>query len=456
MKPASTRAASARSMRAKTFRCRAAPARPSLRLPTTPTPTRLDSRGYPPTDPAFEIWCVPRTSPLPRLRTIAYGVFICVTYQRVVPANALGHAHIFEAPSYGDGVEVFDSVFHGDGAWRFGRGIAVPAAETADDPGGPAKTIGWMRVPEPFTLGLEISIESGERCYFVSIEDKSHGLIATAIARLQELEGDDRRLGGDRDQLEEPVRGGDLAVFELEALCLEDAEELLDQPAPLVPFDDAPGFFCIRHGVSGEKPPVQRLGAGRRIGFRYLDQGQRQAFGQMTQELTLRPGQVHRAEAKFENRDTFGPLRPRRQYDGALVHEGHGFAGRIQAGPVRELAIMHAAGEHMEVLLGGASIKGKNVALAVAEHGHHGGLGQQRFGRQRRGDPALGFLVRQVAQVVRDGAAALAGPYLTAQQAEAIAVLGVHCQHRVQQHPAAVTLADLPEPALAFRRGCEV
>src|SRR6266850_7353148 len=91
MKPASTRAASARSMRAKTFRCRAAPARPSLRLPTTPTPTRLDSRGYPPTDPAFEIWCVPRTSPLPRLRTIAYGVFICVAYQRVVPANAGTH-----------------------------------------------------------------------------------------------------------------------------------------------------------------------------------------------------------------------------------------------------------------------------------------------------------------------------------------------------------------------------
>src|ERR1700730_16456133 len=38
----------------------------------------------------------------------------------VVPAKALGPAHIFEAPSYGDGVEVFEAVLHGDGAWRFG------------------------------------------------------------------------------------------------------------------------------------------------------------------------------------------------------------------------------------------------------------------------------------------------------------------------------------------------
>ena len=93
----------------------------------------------------------------------------------VVPANALGHAHISEAPSCGDGVEVFEAVFHGDGTWRFGRGITVPAAETADDPGGPGKTVGRMRVPEPFALCLEISIESSERCDPVGIEGKPDG-----------------------------------------------------------------------------------------------------------------------------------------------------------------------------------------------------------------------------------------------------------------------------------------
>ena len=156
----------------------------------------------------------------------------------------------------------------------------------------------------------------------------------------------------------------------------------------------------------------------------------------MAQELGFRPGQVHRAEAQFERYDPLSPLRPRRQHDGALVHDCHGLAGRIQAGTVRELAIMHAAGDHMEALLGRAGIKGEDIALAVAERGYHGGLGQQRLGRQRRGDPALRFLVRQIAQVVRDGAAALAGPYLPAHQTEADAVLGVYRQHRVQQQPA--------------------
>jgi hypothetical protein len=143
-------------------------------------------------------------------------------------------------------MEVFDAVFHGDGPRRFGRGIAVPAAETADDPGGSGKTVWRMRVPEPFTLGLEISVESSERCDSVGIEGKPGGLVTTAVAGLKELDCDDRRLGSNRNQLEEPVGGSDLAVFEPEALGLENAEELLDQPAPLVPFDDTPCLFCSR------------------------------------------------------------------------------------------------------------------------------------------------------------------------------------------------------------------
>ena len=373
-----------------------------------------------------------------------------------VPAFALEHAHIFESLSYGDGVEVFEAVFEGDGTWRFGRWIAVPTAEAADDPGGPGKAVGWMRVPETLALGLEILVEGGERCDLTGIEGKADGLMAVSVARLQELDGDDRSLGGDRDQLEQPVGGGDLAVFQLQTLGLEDAEELLDQPAPLVPFDDAPGLLCRGHGVCGEKPPVQRLGAGLRIGFTDIDQVQRQTFRQMTQELGLRPGQFHRAEAQFKDCDTFGPRRSRRQHDGALIHHRHPLAGRIQADAVGEFAIMHAAGDDVEALLGRAGIKGEDVALTVAECGYHGGLGKQRLGRQRRGDPALRFLVRQVAQIMRDGAAALAGPDLAAQQAETAAILGVHRQHRVQQHPAAVTLADLPKPTPAFGRGCEV
>ena len=105
-----------------------------------------------------------------------------------------------------------------------------------------------MRVSEPLAFSLEISVEGGERCDPVGIEGKLNRLMAAAISRLQQLDGDDRGLGGDRYQLEEPVGGGDLAVFKPEALGLEDPEELLDQPAVLVPFDDAPSLFCIRYG----------------------------------------------------------------------------------------------------------------------------------------------------------------------------------------------------------------
>src|SRR6478736_7938272 len=81
-----------------------------------------------------------------------------------VPAFALWHAHISEAPSCGGGVEVFEAVLHGDGPWGLGRWVAVPAAEPADDPGGPREAVGWVRVSEPFASGFEITIEGGERC----------------------------------------------------------------------------------------------------------------------------------------------------------------------------------------------------------------------------------------------------------------------------------------------------
>src|SRR5512134_1732953 len=113
-----------------------------------------------------------------------------------------------------------------------------------------------MWILEPFAFGFDILVEGGERSNFVCIEGEVDRLSAAAIPRLQELDGNDGGFGGDCDQLEEPVSGGDLTVFEPEALGLEDSEELLDQPALLVPIDDTPSLFCIRHRMGGEKPPV--------------------------------------------------------------------------------------------------------------------------------------------------------------------------------------------------------
>src|SRR5881397_4232869 len=122
-----------------------------------------------------------------------------------VPAFALVHAHIFESPSYRDSMEVFETMFEGDWAGRFGRWIAVPSAEAADDPGGPGEAVGWIWVPQALALGLEVLVEGGKGCDLVCLEGKPRWLLATTIARLQELDGDDRRLGRDGDELEEAV-----------------------------------------------------------------------------------------------------------------------------------------------------------------------------------------------------------------------------------------------------------
>ena len=77
-----------------------------------------------------------------------------------------------------------------------------------------------MWILEPFAFGFDILVEGGEGCDFVRIEGEVDRLLAAAIPRLQELDGNDGGFGRDGDEREEAVGGGDLAVFELEALGL--------------------------------------------------------------------------------------------------------------------------------------------------------------------------------------------------------------------------------------------
>src|ERR1700751_5505094 len=108
-----------------------------------------------------------------------------------------------------------------------------------------------MRVLEPLAPGFELPIESSQRGEFAHVEGNVGGPLA-AVARLQQLDGDDGSFGSGGAQFEKPVGSADLAVFEPEALRLEDAEELLDEPTLLVPFDDLPGVLRIGKAVRGE------------------------------------------------------------------------------------------------------------------------------------------------------------------------------------------------------------
>ena len=142
------------------------------------------------------------------------------------------------------------------------------------------------------------------------------------------------------------------------------------------------------------------------------------------------------------------PVAPAPERDGAIAHHGHGFASRIQAGAVRELAILHTAGDHMEALFSRAGIKRKMSSRGRPAQSPWQPC-KQRLGRQRRGNPALRFLVRQVAQIVRDGAAPLRVHTSPLTRPGS-------CRSRRPPPasdaaaPAAVTLADFPEPASAF------
>src|SRR5215813_5206139 len=124
--------------------------------------------------------------------------------------------------------------------------------------------------------------------------------LLAAVTCLQELDGDDGGLGGDGNQFEEPVGGTDFTVFELEALRLKDAEELLNDPALLVPFDNAPGVLCTGKKMRCEKPPMQRFDTGAGIDLAHVNDGQGQTFRQMPQQFGLRSGQFNGAKTEFE------------------------------------------------------------------------------------------------------------------------------------------------------------
>src|SRR5882724_10949489 len=115
--------------------------------------------------------------------------------------------------------------------------------------------------------------------------------VTFAVARLLELESDSRCLGGDCGQLDQALGGGKLTVFEPETLQLQQTPQLLDDPALLVPMDDAPSSRGIGNVMGGEQPPVQTLGAVRRMRFEELDQSDRHISRQMAMCSAVWPPQ---------------------------------------------------------------------------------------------------------------------------------------------------------------------
>src|ERR1041385_872203 len=121
-----------------------------------------------------------------------------------------------------------------------------------------------MRVLLTVDLALHSLIEPSDQLDRVLAEGEIGRLSVAAVAGLHELHDDGSCMSGDSHQLAQAIGGCELAVFDPQPPELHGAEELLDDPAPPVPSDDAPGVGDGLDVMGGEQNPVDRLRAFRR------------------------------------------------------------------------------------------------------------------------------------------------------------------------------------------------
>jgi hypothetical protein len=187
----------------------------------------------------------------------------------------------------GEGFEVLETVAEGYRAGRFGFWIAVPSAELGDDPRGPGKCFRRMRVLLESGLAFEFGLDCVEGFDFGGREGNPGVLPGPAIARLDELHDGASGTGSNRGQLDQPPGVFQLAIFQLQALLFQGAEELLDMPVLPVPANHAQGHRRILDAMGGHNPPQDGLGARRRIHLADLNPADFHRLGQ-----SLLPGQT--------------------------------------------------------------------------------------------------------------------------------------------------------------------
>jgi hypothetical protein len=78
---------------------------------------------------------------------------------------------------------------------------------------------------------LIAGVDAVERRHVGCGEGIAGRLAAFAVAGLDELQDCRRGLGGDGGELDQRLGAGELTVFEAQAVCLHQPEQLLDGPA---------------------------------------------------------------------------------------------------------------------------------------------------------------------------------------------------------------------------------
>ncbi len=156
----------------------------------------------------------------------------CNTFS-VVPAKALWHLHVCGAV-YED-LEASHPDVEGDWSRWAMRGVAGPSAELCDDPRRPGDSVGAMVVLLELGAAFQGFIDGLERVDLVRREHKFGRQFFTAIAGLDKLDDETCHSGGDRHQFDQAFSAVELTILDAQTLALQRAEELLDDPALLVP-----------------------------------------------------------------------------------------------------------------------------------------------------------------------------------------------------------------------------
>src|ERR1700749_774070 len=116
-------------------------------------------------------------------------------------------------------------MLEGDGTWRPGGAIAVPAAQTRDDPGGPGEAVPEMRIVLLPGSARDLRVDSLQGRHPVLGEGQAGRFGAAPVTGLHQLEGEGGGLGGNRRELQPPLGAGNLTGFEVQPLWLPHAEE---------------------------------------------------------------------------------------------------------------------------------------------------------------------------------------------------------------------------------------
>lgn len=125
--------------------------------------------------------------------------------------------------------------------WPRGLIIAVPAAQSRDHPAGPGQASSRVRVLLPLGLAFERRNQRFEGFDFRLRVDGRGRQLVLAIAFLHQLDIDTSRLYRGRGQLQQTIRGCELAVLQLQPLRMPLRRRGISSPGTVARSPSAPG-----------------------------------------------------------------------------------------------------------------------------------------------------------------------------------------------------------------------